>query len=116
MAEDPIRQYSEATRELDGSIAKVRELSSYIAGVGSLLAENPYRLMVSNVKDVKVGFPPEVAMVSGIPSLDGNRWPTAGQIAEVLSDLHQKRKAARNAWHSLSKADREIVSKHEAID
>jgi len=115
MVEDPIRQYSKVTEELNSATSKVQELSSFILGIGSLLTRNPYEFMVANV-ELKVGFPAEVSMVSGIPHLNANKWPTAEQIAETLVDLHQKRKAVRDTWHSLSKADRDIVSKHDTID
>jgi len=63
--------------------------------------------MVSNVS---VGFPPEVAMVQGIPTLNANNWPSAKQIAEALSNLHQKRHQVENIWQSLSDADKDIVN------
>lgn len=113
MAEDLIRQYSRVTEELNKATVKVHKLSSLISKIGSLLTRNPYKFVVSNVK---ANFPAEVTMVEDIPRLNADEWPTAEQIAEVLADLHQKRKAVRDVWHSLSGADQDIVSKHDTID
>ena len=46
----------------------------------------------------------------GIPHLNADNWPSAKQIAEALSSLHQKRHGVDNLWHSLSDEDKEIVS------
>jgi hypothetical protein len=81
-------------------------MRTIIAEVGQALLR-PYELMVSNVQSG--GFPAEVAMGEGIPSLNAQKWPTAQQIAEALSDLHKKRHEAGNAWGALSEADRKLV-------
>jgi len=106
MTDDPIRKYSTANDELDKALAKIQQMRNIIAEVGQALLR-PYELIVSNVKSG--GFPAEVVMGSGIPSLNAQQWPTAEQIAEVLADLHKKRHEAENTWGALSEADRKLV-------
>ena len=74
MSEDPIRQYSGATNELDIALKNVQSMSKYILSVGDALRQNPFRFMVSNVK---TGFPIEVTFDKGAPSLNADKWPTA---------------------------------------
>lgn len=106
MQEDPIRRYSEAIDELSKTTEKVRAIQDLIGEVHNALRQ-PYEFMVSNVD---VGFPPEVAMVGDIPTLNADNWPTAKQIAEALSDLHKKRHQVEIIWHSLSNTDKNIVN------
>jgi hypothetical protein len=105
--EDPIRKYSNATEEYNKAYNKVRELGTLIADIGRILNNKPLELMVSNVD---VGFPPEVSMSRNVPTLDGKAWPTAKQIAESLSSLHEKRREVHHAWESLSPTDKNLVS------
>lgn len=111
MAEDPIRKYSDATAELNSSYSKIRSLGEIIADVGWSLRNKPYGLMVSNLKpNLKVGFPPEVALREGVPSLNANNWPSAQDIAQALSDLRKARHQVDNLWGSLSATDKQLVS------
>lgn len=107
MSEDPIRKYSDAISELDKANARVLSIASVIRDIAHAINTNPYQLMVSNVD---VSFPAEVAMARGIPHLNADNWPNAEQIAEALSNLHQKRHEVENLWHTLSQADRKIVN------
>ena len=102
---DPIREYSNAMDELNKAYEDVRAVQGIIGKVDSGL-QKPYEFMVSNVS---VGFPPEVAM-GRLPTLNAKEWPTAERIATVLANLHQKRHQVDNLWHSLSDADKKIVS------
>jgi len=106
MSEDPIRKYSGAIAELEQAMARVQRVQSIIGEVHSAL-HKPFEFMVSNVD---VGFPPEVAMARGIPSLNADNWPSAKQIAEALATLHQKRKQVSSIWASLSENDKKIVN------
>ena len=101
MSEDPIRKYLDAKKELDTALENVEKMQSLIASVANNLRK-PYSFMVSNVD---VGFPPEVALVRGTPSLNANDWPSAKQIAETLASLHQKHRQVINLWIALPKAD-----------
>lgn len=107
MSEDPIRKYSDATKELNIATSRVQALGAIIGDVGKALNNKPYELMVSNVG---VKFPIEVAMARGIPSLNADNWTTAKQIAEALATLHEKRKRVNDIWSSLSPTDKELVS------
>ncbi len=107
MSEDPIRKYSDALSELSKAELKVQSIASIIRVTAKAMNTNPYQMTVSNVD---VGFPPEVAVARGIPHLNADNWPSAKQIAEALSSLHQKRHGVDNLWHSLSDEDKEIVS------
>ena len=109
MAEDSVRKYLDAKAELDRAKQKVSDIAKLIAEVGDALKRDPWSLMVSNVD---VGFPPEVAM-GGSRSLNADNWPTARQIAELLSTMHKARHGAVNAWASLSKSDRENLTPPE---
>jgi len=115
MEDEPIRKYSKACEELDKAVEEVESLQSLIGEVFKAL-DNPYKLMVSNVSNVDVNFPPEVAMVGGIPTLNADNWPTAKKIAQVLSNLHRKRRNAKELWFALSNADKKIVTRHRAIE
>jgi len=106
MAEDPIRKYIDAKRELDSLTEKVEKLQRFVEEVGNSL-RNPFRFMVS---DVSVGFPPEIAMSRGIPTLYANEWPTAQQIAELLASLHKAYLDARNAFMRIPEPDRKNVA------
>lgn len=109
MAEDSVRKYLDAKAELDRAKQKVNDITKLIAEVGDALKRDPWSLMVSNVD---VGFPPEVAM-GGSRSLNANNWPTARQIAELLSAMHKARHGAVSTWASLSKSDRENLTPPE---
>ncbi len=109
MAEDPIRKYLDAKIKLDKAKQKVNDMTKLIVEVGNALNRNPWSFMVSNVD---VGFPPEVAM-GGSRSLNANNWPTAKNIAELLSAMHDARHEAVNAWASLSQSDRSNLTPPE---
>ncbi|MBA7648732.1 hypothetical protein ES703_56520 [subsurface metagenome] len=106
MSEDPIRKYIDAKRELDSLLSKVEKLQRFMEDVGNAL-RNPFRFMVS---DVNVGFPPEVAMARGIPSLNAKEWPNAQQIAELLASLHKAHHNALTAFMSIPEPDRKNVA------
>jgi hypothetical protein len=104
--EDPIRKYSTAIDNLSQARTEVEQIRGFIAAISAFLLK-PYEFMVSNVS---VGFPPEVSLVGGIPTLNADKWPSAKQIAEAVANLHQKYQQAENAYHALSPADRNIVA------
>lgn len=111
MSEDPIRKYLDAKKELDEDLKKMEKLQSLIASVASALNE-PYSFMVSNVD---VGFPAEVALIRGIPSLNANDWPSARDIAVALASLHQKRRNVINLWATIPKADQRNLIPPESM-
>ncbi|TES84161.1 MAG: hypothetical protein E3J92_02085 [Dehalococcoidia bacterium] len=103
--EQPIQKYAGAIDELSQARERVEQMRAFISGVSQCLLK-PYEFMVSNVS---VGFPPEVGAVSGIPTLDANKWPNAQQIAEEIANLHQKYQQVQNAYNALSAAEKNIV-------
>ena len=104
MSEDTIRKYLDAKKELDKTFSKVKALNSVITHVAEGLNE-PFKFMVSNINIKDVGFPPEVAMARGIPTLNADEWPSAEDIAKTLSELHKKYHQVMNLWHSLPRPD-----------
>ena len=105
MVEDILRTYKNAKDELDTAYAKVQAIKKVIVEVGKAL-DKPYAFMVSNSS---TGFPAEVALVRGIPGLNGSKWPSATQITEALSTLHDKSHQVDNIWQSLPEADKKVV-------
>ncbi len=107
MSEDPIRRYSDVTKEFNAAYSRVREYGSIIADVGRYLNNKPYDLGVSNTG---VGLPPEMAMVEKECTLNASNWPSAEQIAEALASLYEKRKQVEVIWASLSSTDKALVN------
>ena len=107
MSEDPVRKYLDGKTKLDGALSEVEKLASIVEPIGNALRRDPWHLMVSNVS---VGFPPEVSLVAGIPTLDAGKWPSPKQIAEALAAMHQARHEVRNLWASVPVKDRENLT------
>jgi len=105
MAQDPIRKYSDAVKELEKATGQVELLQGIIGRMYNYLG-NPYKLRISNVS---VAFPTEVTLGGNIRNFDADNWPQVQQIAEALADLHSKRKAVEEAWHNLSDTDKGLV-------
>ena len=107
MEEDPIRKYSEATREFNEAYSKLRDFGMLIADVARYLNNKPYDIGISSTG---VGLPPEITMVETEYHLDAKHWPTAEQIAKAVANLWEKRKNLEHIWSSLSPTDRELVN------
>ena len=101
---DPLREYSEAIDKLNKAHEKVQAIKGIIGEVHTGL-NLPYQFMVSNVRVI---FPQEVAM-GQLPTLNANKWPSAEQVAEALTNLHVMRKQVDHIWNSLPAADKKIV-------
>lgn len=112
ITEDPIRNYSNATGELDKAIANINKLRDIAADVGHELSRKPYEFVVSNVD---VGLPMEVTFNKNAFTLNANEWPTAKTIAETIANLHAKKAVVERAWHSLNEADRKLVKKPDFL-
>ncbi len=104
MSADPLRVFMDAKTDYDSKMAEVQDLTKLIDSVAQALRRNPLELMVANVSNV--GFPMEVALRQGVPSLDANRWPSGQRIAEVLTAAHAARKRARDTYYALPEAER----------
>lgn len=106
MAQDPIRKYSDAIKELEKATEQVVRLREIIGGMYSGL-QNPYELMISNIS---VGFPAEVTLGRNIRNFNANEWPQIKQVAEVLANLHNKRKVVEEVWNNLSDTDKGLIN------
>jgi hypothetical protein len=106
MAQDPIRKYSDAVKELKKAIGQVELLQGIIGRMNSHL-NNPYKLRISNVS---VSFPTEVTIGKDILTFDADNWPQINQIAEALANLHNKRREMEKAWHNLSETDKGLFN------
>lgn len=107
MSEDPIRRYSDATKEFEQAFAKIHELAGIISEIGARLGTKPHVFMISNVS---IGFPMELSVARGVFTLDANKWPSAKNIAEAIVDLQNKRDALKEVWRNLSETDKKLVS------
>ena len=106
MAQDPIRKYSDATKEFEKATGQVKQLEE-IVGRMLIYLRKPYELMISNVS---VGFPAEVTLGRNVTNFNANDWPQIQQIAEALANLHNKRKVVEDVWHNLSDTDKKLVN------
>jgi hypothetical protein len=108
MEQDPVRQYSDAIKELERARGQVRQLQEITRKMNGYL-ENPYELMIPNV-NVSGAYPAEVGFGENAHIFDANNWPHIQQIAEALIKLHGKRKIVEEIWHKLSDTDKELVN------
>jgi hypothetical protein len=93
MPNSPIESYLEARNKLDVAARNAEDLMKLIRQAGHA---NWKQLMVSNCPGA--GFPPEIAMARGIPTIDARTWPTGQGIADVLMAWHAANHAVKNAW------------------
>ncbi len=113
MAEDPIREYSNAVEEFNLAYSAVRKLGVLVADVGRYMNNRPHVFMVSNSS---VGFPPEIGLSKSVFSLNANDWPDANKIAEAIVSLHEKREHVKEIYASLSATDKQLVQKPDLCD
>jgi len=103
MAVEKLQEYVDSVDELQKAYSKVREYGAIVGDVARCLNNFPFKMTVSNVQ---VSF---VVTGEGEYHLDGNNWPSAKQLAEVLSDYISKRERAKNLYASLSSAQKQSV-------
>ncbi len=103
MAAEKLQEYIDSVDELQKAYSKVQKYSELIEEVAYWLKKSPYKMTVSGVQ---VSF-----VVTGDReySLSGNDWPSAKQLAEVLSDYVAKREKVMRLYSSLSDAQRSSV-------
>ncbi|MBA7595054.1 hypothetical protein ES703_02013 [subsurface metagenome] len=103
MATEKLQEYIDSVEQLQQAYAQVRRLKEAIDEPYRYLVTQPYKMTVSNVN---VQF-----VVTGDReyTLNGDNWPTAKQIAEVLSDYISKRDKAKTLYQSLSGAQKGTV-------
>lgn len=99
MATDLIQAYQEALKQLETSTSQVERYVVEILNGASKL-RHWESVVISNSG---IGFPIEAHG----ESIDANNWPSAQQLAEVLSEWHKVYHAVNNAWNAIPK-DRRV--------
>lgn len=103
MAVDKLQEYINSIDELKKAYSKVQKYGAIIGEVAKYINRFPYKMTVSNVQ---VSF---VISEEREYTLNGDNWPSAKQLAEVLSDYIQKRNKTKTLYQSLSGAQRDSV-------
>jgi hypothetical protein len=103
MSAEKLQEYIDSIDELQKAYSKVKEYGAIIGDVSRCLITSPYKMTVSNVK---VSFP---LTADREYSLNADNWPSAQQLAEVLSDYISKREKVKRLYSSLSEAQRNSV-------
>lgn len=103
MAAEKLQEYIDSVEQLKEAYKKVKKLKEMIDEPYRYLVTQPYKMTVSNVN---VSF-----IVTGDReyTLNGDNWPTAKQLAEVLSDYVSKREKVKTLYQSLSVAQKDMV-------
>ena len=109
MAVEKLQGYIDAVEELKRAYAKVREYGATIMDVARYINNWPYKMFISGVKTNFV--------ITGDReySLRAQDWPSAEQLAEVLSDYIKKRDKAQTLYYGLSDAQRDAMPPHPDI-
>ena len=89
--------------------SNVRDYGKLIAEVSRYLNNSPYKMTIS---DVDVSFP---IVGEREYTLNGKIWPTAQQLAKVLTDYLSKRVKAKHLYDSLSDSQRQTIEPHPDI-
>ena len=103
---DPISAYQEAQKEYDRVTRAAEKMAATISAVGQSLTRNWRRFSVSNIG---VGFPAEVNMIQGNPSVNGDDWPDAHRLAQTLADWHKARHDLDNAYRRIPENQRSVI-------
>ena len=103
MAVEKLQEYIDSVADLESSYAKVIELREIVGTVSRYLITAPYKMTVSNVG---VSF---TVTSDREYTLNGDKWPSAKQIAEILSDYISKRGKTKMLYSSLSGTQRSSV-------
>jgi len=98
---DPVRKYLDATRQLDEISDELNTVVSVVVTVAEALKTKPARFIFS---DVAPDLPPEIVL-GHATRVEGDKWPTAERIQELLLAWHNARKQVLTAWASVHKAD-----------
>ena len=95
-----IDDYIATRAEFVRNDAEVSELGKSIAEIGNAITQKRARFAFSNVGQ---GLPMEAMMSRDSVSADGNDWPSAQRIMEILAKWHAARSAVDSAWRALSR-------------
>jgi len=103
MATEKLQEYIDSVEQLQQAYSRVKTLSEPIGETYRYLSLYPYKVTVSNVKTSFAVTPDREY------TLNANDWPTAQQLAEVLSDYISKRERTKTLYATLTVAQRETV-------
>ena len=103
MSAEKLQEYIDSVEQLKQAYAQVRRLKEAIDEPYRYLVTQPYKMAVSKV-DVSFATTSDREY-----TLDGDSWPTAKQLGEVLSDYIKKRERVAFLYQSLSQAQRDSV-------
>jgi hypothetical protein len=103
MATEKLQEYIDSVDELQKARSEVGKIGKLIANVAGYLNTFPYKMNVSNVG---VKF-----VVSGDVDfrMNGDSWPSAKQLAELLADYIEKRYKVHRLYASLTDAQRNTM-------
>jgi hypothetical protein len=94
--------YSAAIKRLRQAESAVEPIANEIIAAGKAM-QNWRKAIVSNLG---IGFPPELVLIPGRPTIDARTWPSAETIGKALSEYHQARSAASGIYNSIPPEDR----------
>lgn len=100
-----IEEYQVALRAHDLATQKCDQNAAIIHHASKVL--NSWRTAI--VSNIDAGFPMELALSSGTPSIDAAQWPTARQIGIDMAAYHATKSAARQAHALIPEAQRAVV-------
>ena len=98
---DPVRKYLDAVRQLDAVSDELNDVVNVIAAVADALKTKPARFMFS---DIAPELPADVVL-GHATRVEGDKWPAAEKIQEILLNWHTARKQVLAAWAAVHKAD-----------
>jgi len=102
MAIDPITEYQTATENFERARNKAEQMVRAITDAANTL-RNWQAVTVSNVN---ISFP---AGLVAARSINAKEWPTAEQLAQVLSSYHSTLHEAGNAYRRVPENQRKVV-------
>ncbi|HEV3258373.1 MAG TPA: hypothetical protein VG013_15950 [Gemmataceae bacterium] len=97
---DRIRAYQNAMNRLDTAALRVKDFVDEIKQA----AKHLEKWEETAVAHVTAKLPMELLLKNRI--IDGQKWPTAQQLADTLADWHRARQEARLAWDMIPVQDR----------
>lgn len=103
MSVEKLQEYIDSVAELEKSYSSVIKYRDIVGIVSRYLITQPYKMTVSNVQ---VSF---VATGEREYTLNGDEWPTAKKLAEVLADYIGRRNKTKMLYSSLSESQKQTV-------
>ena len=106
MADDSLIQ--DYQKSLDRLQIAERQVGKIVKTIQSL-ADKLNKWKQLSVSNVGVAFPAEITYGRSQVSVNGNDWPSAKYLAEILSNWHQAWHDSRNAYRRIPEYERTIV-------